>query len=218
MARPKKDKPIKETKTSKKKTSKKEIDDEDINELSDVMSDYSDNVNEMGAVEDADEIDDDQNEDDENKEDEDDENKGTKDDIEEDDVEEEEIEEYDEDNECLYKFANKKKYIRNNDEKMIIGYDFDDDTQIVETNVFIEPNKRTTKPWMTKYERVRVLAERSKQISLGAKPMVKNVLNMNPKEIAKTELEMKVLPFFIIRKLPSGKKEKWDVNELSIEN
>ena len=71
---------------------------------------------------------------------------------------------------------------------------------------------------MTIYERVRLLGERAKQISLGAKPMVKNVDNLGPKEIARLELEQKVLPLIIIRTLPNGLKEKWRVNELLIVN
>jgi DNA-directed RNA polymerase subunit K/omega len=71
---------------------------------------------------------------------------------------------------------------------------------------------------MTIYERVRLLGERAKQLSLGAKPMIKNVDNMNPKDIAKLELENKVIPLIIIRTLPNGVKEKWKVSELEIIN
>jgi len=71
---------------------------------------------------------------------------------------------------------------------------------------------------LTKYERVRVLGERSKQISLNAKPMIKGVEKLDPKEIAQLELKMGVLPIIIIRTLPTGQKERWKVSELKIVN
>ena len=71
---------------------------------------------------------------------------------------------------------------------------------------------------MTIYERVRLLGERATQLSYGAKPMIKNVGNLDPKIIAKLELEAKLIPLIIIRTLPNGLKEKWRVSELEIIN
>ena len=88
----------------------------------------------------------------------------------------------------------------------------------IETTTFIESSKRITKKYMTIYERVRVLGERAKQLSLGAKPLIKGVENMDPKVVARMELEKKVIPLIIIRTLPNGQKEKWRVSELEIIN
>ena len=71
---------------------------------------------------------------------------------------------------------------------------------------------------MTIYERVRILGERAKQLSLGAKPLIKGADNMDPKIVAKIELERKIIPLVIIRPLPNGQKEKWRVSELEIIN
>ena len=75
---------------------------------------------------------------------------------------------------------------------------------------------RITMPYLTKYERVRVLGTRAKQISLGAKILVKNVdlTTKSPIEIAKIELELGVIPFKIRRPLPNGKVEEWKISEL----
>lgn len=75
---------------------------------------------------------------------------------------------------------------------------------------------RITMPFLTKYERVRVLGTRAKQISLGAKILVKNVdlTTKSPIEIAKIELSLGIIPFKIRRPLPNGKVEEWKISEL----
>ena len=117
--------------------------------------------------------------------------------------------------ECIYTFA------KNNDEgdnEDFLDSDFSDteDEKKVETNDgnIVPNNKRLSKPIITKYEIVRIIGDRAKQISQGAKPMVHKFKSHTPKEIAQMELKLKVLPFFIERVLPSGKKERWNINEL----
>jgi DNA-directed RNA polymerase I, II, and III subunit RPABC2 len=79
---------------------------------------------------------------------------------------------------------------------------------------------RITMPYLTKYERVRVLGTRAKQISLGAKILVKNVdlTTKSPIEIAKIELGLGIIPFKIRRPLPNGKVEEWKISELVKQN
>jgi DNA-directed RNA polymerase subunit K len=69
---------------------------------------------------------------------------------------------------------------------------------------------------MTIYERVRLLGDRAVQLATGAKPMIKNASSLDPKTIAKMELEKGLMPLCIIRTLPNGEKEKWKVSELKI--
>ena len=99
----------------------------------------------------------------------------------------------------------------------INNYFGEEDTEL-EINKFVEKDKRITKPYLTKYERVRLLGDRARQLSLGAKPLIKNVDNLGPKEIAKLELEHKIMPLYVIRPLPNGFKEKWYLHELQIIN
>ena len=84
-----------------------------------------------------------------------------------------------------------------------------------EDNKYVKPNERKTKPFLFEFERVRILGERATQISMGAKPMIKNVDNLDPKIVAKMELENKVIPLIIIRELPNGLMEKWKISELN---
>jgi DNA-directed RNA polymerase subunit K/omega len=131
--------------------------------------------------------------------------------------EEEEEEDVNDDGECLYRFTGKKKKVKDILADIEIEDDFLEDDNI-QTVIFVEPSKRITKNYMTIYERVRILGERAKQLSLGAKPLIKGAENMDPKIVAKMELEKKVIPLIIIRPLPNGQKEKWRVSELEIIN
>ncbi len=123
----------------------------------------------------------------------------------------------DESDDCVYRFTKKKKGIIEDDEEGDVDYFSDDDVKIDE-NIYVSNEDRITKPVLTKYERVRILGERARQLSLGAKPMIKGLINMEPKDVARLELKLKVVPLIIIRTLPTGKKERWRVSELEIMN
>ena len=117
---------------------------------------------------------------------------------------------------CLYKFAIKKNMDNDSDEEYDDEENFDDDNKIYD--IIVEPSKRVTDPVLYMFERVRLLAVRAKQLSRGAKPMLLNVDNLTPKEIAKKELEEKMIPLIVVRTLPNGKKEHWKLKELEIVN
>lgn len=123
--------------------------------------------------------------------------------------------EKDVDEECIYTFTKKKR--RELDAEDDVGDDcfFEEDDK-VSKGIFVPDNERKTKKVLTKFERVRLIGERATQISLGAKPMVKGVKNMDPKDVARLELKLGVIPIKIIRTLPTGKKERWYVRELEI--
>lgn len=67
---------------------------------------------------------------------------------------------------------------------------------------------------LTKYEMVRILGERTKQLIMGAKPLIKNHNNLTYEEIAEEELKLNMIPFKIKRPLPNGKYEIWTIDEL----
>jgi DNA-directed RNA polymerase subunit K/omega len=134
------------------------------------------------------------------------------------DEEEEDDKDDNGDDECMYRFSGKKSSLGDDDDgDGDQEFYFEEDEKIIQ-NKFVTDDKRITRPTLTKFERVRVLGERAKQLSLNAKPMVKGVEKLDPKEIAKLELKMGVLPIIIIRTLPTGQKERWKVNELQIVN
>ena len=75
---------------------------------------------------------------------------------------------------------------------------------------------KLTKPILTKYEFVRLLCDRTKQLAQGAKPMLKNIEDLSSKEIAKLELKNKIIPLIIERPVPNSNAERWKLSELEI--
>ena len=72
-----------------------------------------------------------------------------------------------------------------------------------------------TYPILSKYERAKILGLRVSQLNKGAKPYVtinKNILDNIL--IAEKELKEKKIPFIIMRPMPNGKSEYWNVNDL----
>ena len=72
-----------------------------------------------------------------------------------------------------------------------------------------------TIPFLTKYEKARILGQRAKQINSGAYPFVKVPENViDGYIIAEMELKQKRIPFIIRRPLPNGGSEYWKVQDL----
>ena len=83
-------------------------------------------------------------------------------------------------------------------------------------NIIIDPFHKTI-PYLTKYERARILGQRAKQIESGAKPLVKVPENIvDGHIIADLELQQKRIPFIIRRPLPGGAFEYWNLKDLEI--
>ena len=68
----------------------------------------------------------------------------------------------------------------------------------------IPDDKRTTTPYMTKYERARVLGTRALQISMNAPVLVDLEGETDPLQIAIMELNQKKIPLIVRRYLPDG--------------
>jgi len=194
-------------------------DEHDDSENDNNKNDDNNDENDDGedAIGNDEEIDD---EDEDEKEEDTEEDEESEESEEEEEESEEEEEEYeDKDDDCLYKFATHKSTLFEDDGDIDEANFFIDEENITTTrDVYISNDQRITKPVLTKYERVRILGERARQLSLGAKPMIKSVENIDPINIAHAELKMKVIPLIIIRTLPTGEKEKWKLNELAIIN
>jgi DNA-directed RNA polymerase I, II, and III subunit RPABC2 len=85
-----------------------------------------------------------------------------------------------------------------------------------DTNNIIDELHRTI-PYLTKYERARILGQRAKQIETGAKPLVKVPENIiDSYVIAELELREKKIPFIIKRPIPGGAFEYWHLKDLEI--
>jgi len=141
----------------------------------------------------------------------------------EDDEENNDEDDDDEDDENhLQKFDNelKKKYIAsfhpeslsyNNEETESMTHVTRNDAGII-----IDPFHKTL-PFLTKYEKTRILGIRTKQLNEGAKPYVDvNPTIIDGYIIAQLELEHKKLPFIIRRPIPNGSSELWRLQDLEI--
>lgn len=75
--------------------------------------------------------------------------------------------------------------------------------------------ERVTRPWLTKYERTRIIGTRATQIAMGAPPMVELLDETDPLRIAEKELKEYKVPLVIRRYLPDGSFEDWTVAEMN---
>ncbi|KAN0115020.1 RNA polymerase Rpb6 [Hyaloscypha variabilis] len=78
----------------------------------------------------------------------------------------------------------------------------------------IPHDQRTTTPYMTKYERARILGTRALQISMNAPVLVDLEGETDPLQIAIKELREKKIPLIVRRYMPDGWYEDWTCEEL----
>ena len=135
---------------------------------------------------------------------------------------EEEDDDDDDDTQYLQKFnseINKNYIMEHHPECVINNYDeISSLTSVIrdKNNNIIDDLHRTL-PYLTKYERARILGQRSKQINSGAKVFVKVPENIiDGYLIAQMELEQKRIPFIIKRPIPGGGCEYWNLKDLEI--
>jgi DNA-directed RNA polymerase subunit K/omega len=83
--------------------------------------------------------------------------------------------------------------------------------------LIVKPENRITRNFLTKYEAVRIIGERTKQLIMGAKPLISNYHDFSNEQIAIEELKLNMIPFKIKR--PVGDKyEIWYLKELRKEH
>ena len=74
-----------------------------------------------------------------------------------------------------------------------------------------------SQPFLTQYEKTRILGFRTNQLAQGALPYVSVPGHIrNTLDIAKMELEQRRLPFIIKRPMPDGTFEYWRLSDLMI--
>jgi DNA-directed RNA polymerase subunit K/omega len=87
-------------------------------------------------------------------------------------------------------------------------------TERDKNNIIIDKNHKTI-PFLSKYERCRVIGTRVKQLNSGAKPLIElKEAILDNYIIANRELRAKKLPFIIQRPIANGKSEYWNINDL----
>lgn len=189
-----------------KKTNKKHKDNHDDSEFGSDNSDFEeDGEDEEDELEDENELDDNVNANDDNSEKDD--NYSEK--SEKESNAEDDDKNYIDDEEVL-KTKCYSKYAK-------VDYDdLDLDEMFGDEPILLDKNIRVSKPVLTKYEFVRLLTDRTKQLAQGAKHMLKNTQELSSKEIAKLEIKEGVIPLIIERPIPNSKSERWKVSELQI--
>jgi len=195
---------------SNKKTNRKNKKKEEYSE--DEESDYSDSQYGSGESEEEEEQEEEEQEEEEQEEEEEPEDKNeTETETEDEDKEEEDLEDdedkatVDTNNKCYSKYAKDDG-------------DFDLDEYFKDDDITITKTGRVGKPILYKYEMVRILSDRSRQLAEGAKPMIKNTTGLSHKEIALLELKNKIIPLIIERPIPNSGTERWRLSELDIPN
>ncbi|PSR94235.1 RNA polymerase, subunit omega/K/RPB6 [Coniella lustricola] len=78
----------------------------------------------------------------------------------------------------------------------------------------IPNDQRITTPYMTKYEKARILGTRALQISMNAPVLVDLEGETDPLQIAIKELREKKVPLIVRRYMPDGFYEDWTCEEL----
>jgi DNA-directed RNA polymerase I, II, and III subunit RPABC2 len=79
-----------------------------------------------------------------------------------------------------------------------------------------DPNHKSP-PFLTQFERTKIIGFRANQLSNGARPYIKKpewVTDVG--DIARMELEQRRLPFIIRRPMPNGSFEYWRLSDLLI--
>ena len=85
-----------------------------------------------------------------------------------------------------------------------------------ENGTIVDPLHKTL-PFLTKYEKTRILGERTHQINSGSKPFISVESDIiDGYLIALAELEQKKIPFIVKRPLPNGGCEYWKLKDLEI--
>jgi len=139
--------------------------------------------------------------------------------IEEDELSLDEDEEQEEDDEDI-------KFIEEDGKECLIEKVIDEDNEYFDNDEEVEVQPDTTVEYvkkeerisakkLTKYEMVRILGERQKQLTMGAKPLIKNFQGLPYDKIAEEELKLNMIPYKIRRPLPNGKYELWTLDELN---
>ncbi len=85
-----------------------------------------------------------------------------------------------------------------------------------ETYIKYQNKSRMTRPYLTKFERTKILGTRAAQIEGGAKALLQKDKLKNVRQaiqIAELEFQEKAIPFIIRRYLPTGQYEDWKFSD-----
>ena len=85
---------------------------------------------------------------------------------------------------------------------------------IHDTYIKMKTNKKQSLPYLTKFERCKILGIRAEQLTnVNVYPMVEIKSSDTVIDIAEKELKERKIPFLIRRYFPNGEYEDWKLNE-----
>ena len=99
-------------------------------------------------------------------------------------------------------------YVEDSDARSIVFYD--------------KKHKKLTDNLITPYEYTRLMIRRAKELEMGYKPMIEWNGSYDPIAIAKCEIELRVVPLVVVRRIPDlknplgYKEEIWELKNLDI--
>jgi DNA-directed RNA polymerases I, II, and III subunit RPABC2 len=109
--------------------------------------------------------------------------------------------------------------IENEDLLPIIKSDSKSAIEIISVNQSYDMyyhSSRITKPFLTRFEKAKLLGARSEMLANGAPALINVPAHMTcTYEIAKLEFAQKAIPLMIKRFLPNGSSELWRLEDLS---
>lgn len=111
--------------------------------------------------------------------------------------------EYEENDDCYYKYAEES------DNEF-----FDEELEDIKEKIELKGDERVGKPVLFYDERIRLLGDRTKQLFLSAKCLVKGTDGLTPLQKAELEIEHGVCPILVERDMCNGYYESWHVSEL----
>jgi DNA-directed RNA polymerase subunit K/omega len=122
-------------------------------------------------------------------------------------------------NEELRKITHKDDILIHHSETKFHNYDEIYAAAIVTRNSenIIVDKLHSTFPILSKYEKTKVLGQRTKQLNLGNNPFITLARpTIDNSIIAEEELKQKKIPFIIQRPLPNGGFEYWHLRDLEV--
>jgi len=133
-------------------------------------------------------------------------------------LEEELDEDEEQDNKETSAFTNPVDILMKYHPECILDYEEDEQTDVPLQSTLSEDDKlHRSPPFLTIYERTKILGMRTNQLAQGARPYIvvpEHITDVQ--DIAKLEIEQRKLPLIIKRHMPDGSYEKFRLSDLII--
>ena len=114
-------------------------------------------------------------------------------------------------------FDSDDESMQEDEEETMMSHILTSNDSFVDTKDVLDSLKEKKKgfPYLTKYEKTKIIGLRAQQLANGSPPFVKIPQYITDTcQIANLELQQRKLPFMIKRGLPNGKNEYWKLSDM----